>query len=425
MRCFVLVLLVVAVVMVGCSSASNPAVPSETPVKESTCTPGSNDITWGHWLFYVSEDHTSIEAVPIRQAEWHFNITKMVEDEPCDNCLQIGQPQPQPDGTLKVPVSLRHPFPNQPRFTGFDVRGVVMFPATRYWYADGGSMPTTRYPSPFDPTIDPPMFFSWPGDEGGGAVLNPDGYSYYFWPGFEYWWPDDFEPTTDLDAPRYNYQQGEYATDAFPDSTINPYLEFNDGTARRMFKVTDIIHREYHLRFPDGEFVFGYVIQASWWPPDVIPVIHPEEDFPPEANAEDPYITEFTQYAPIDPYIPGSVQDNLFARLKFRLASDDLWIHGATPLMYAPDIQPNSDSDLGMFAADINLAPVAPRIWEGDMFCFLSDDYDIDPYIDGIYPAVLVICSYWKYEEPPQALLGCPYTFHLVEVELLSTGPEE
>jgi hypothetical protein len=60
------------------------------------------------------------------------------------------------------------------------------------------------------------------------------------------------------------------------------------------------VSRTYHIKPPDGAFKFGYIVDASWCPPDVIPVTSPESDFPPEANAEDPVSVEFEQIAPLE-----------------------------------------------------------------------------------------------------------------------------
>ncbi|GAI85496.1 unnamed protein product, partial [marine sediment metagenome] len=63
--------------------------------------------------------------------------------------------------------------------------------------------------------------------------------------------------------------------------------------------MTDEITREYHIALPQGPFTFGYAVDASWWPPDNTPVTTPATDFPPEANAEDPWLIEWEQLLPL------------------------------------------------------------------------------------------------------------------------------
>ena len=116
----------------GCSGPPGMVTPDITPMNLSH-QPLSRQWTWGHWMFHVSGSHDSIAVVPVRDASWHVNVLNFVEKSPCPSCLQIGKLVPQGDGTVKVNVWLSHPFPGQPQFTGFDVQGIAMFPATKYW----------------------------------------------------------------------------------------------------------------------------------------------------------------------------------------------------------------------------------------------------------------------------------------------------
>ena len=244
---------------------------------------------WDYALFRVSEDHLSIERIPYRASSIHVNVTRFVEPPECAQCLTIGKPDIQADGSIKVKVTLRHPFPDQPEFTGFDVRGTVMFPATHYWYGhindvawfnrDEGSL------FGYDHI---PHFFSR-ASHGGGELLNADGFTLYFFPGFE---------IPGFDKPIFKYWKGIHANGPNPDSTINGYKLFTDDTDRRMFLVTDTISRTYHISPPEGEFIFGYVVDASWTWPSVMPVTDPKTQFPPWANAEDGVILDVVQNYP-------------------------------------------------------------------------------------------------------------------------------
>ncbi len=242
----------------------------------------------------------AIEKLPVRTADAHLNVTPFVEPPHCNHCLSIGKPQVQPDGTIKLKVTLRHPFPYQPQYTGFDVRGTIMFPATRFWVSEEGGV-VARYDYWVYDYV--PLYFSR-AEDGGGQLLNADGYTFFLWPGL------DLGPEFQL--PIYNYSKGNYANGPDPDSTVNGYKLFTKDPERRMFQITDIITRTYHIAPPDGEFIFGYVVDASWAQPTVTPVTDPKNDFPFWANAEDGYVIESEQLAPFklgNYYFPNGSYD--------------------------------------------------------------------------------------------------------------------
>lgn len=254
----------------------------------------NNHWDWGCWELCFSEDHTKVEVVPYRDAQYHYCVTKLLEEFPCSNCLSIGKPAVQPDGTVKLKVTLKHPFPTIPKYTGFDVRGMVYFPPTSV-YLTGPYLDYLCYlsfpihevlPSPYSNNL--PLVFSR-ADQGGGELLNPDGYSCYMIPGAIY----------SKDWPIYSYSPPKYSNEPTPFSTINPYKLFASDLERRMFLVTDEITREYHFALPPGAFNFGYAVDASWWPPTTTPVTNPAADFPRAANAEDPWLVEYEQLLPI------------------------------------------------------------------------------------------------------------------------------
>jgi len=246
----------------------------------------SVDWLWNSELFCVSADHTSVKRIPIREGEYHFNVTRLAEPPNCTNCLKIWNLKLQPDGTIKVDVTLRHPFPGTPFYTGFDVRGTMIFPATRYWQRKPMDLGTGDNKPLFQDFI--PLYFSVAQD-GGGQLLNADGFTLYFFPGF-------YIPGFDL--PIFKYIKGQHAFGPDADSTVNGYKVFTNEPDRRMFLTTDVITRTYHIDPPDGEFIFGYVVDACWTPPTKTPVTDPKNDFPPWANCEDGYILNSEEYNP-------------------------------------------------------------------------------------------------------------------------------
>ena len=253
---------------------------------------------WGSYTVRISEDRMEAEIVPCRTSTLHLNVNPFVEGPLCPNCLTIGNFQPQGDGTFKLTVWLRHPFPGHPEYTGFDVRGIVVFKATDYmktWNYDIATSPNDLL------MVFPLLNFSDP-NKGGAAILNPDGYTFYLNPLLEYEDDNWEEP-----PPILNYSKGKRAIGDSPDSTINAYKLFSDGSSRRMFKTTDYISRTYHIKPPEepGPFEFGYVVHACWAQPTTTPVTKPETDFPVVANCEDPWSVTIEQLQPIDYGVAG------------------------------------------------------------------------------------------------------------------------
>jgi len=283
---YIICLYISILIICGCSKIDNILSTNETIQPIAGEIQQRTDWVWDAGLYYVSETHTSIERLPYRMGNLHFNVTKLVEPPNCYNCLNIGKLTIQPDGTIKFNVTLRHPFPNTPMYTGFDVRGTIIFPATKYWKREppwifkvsGGTLFEN-----FDP------FYFSRAEDGGGQLLNADGFTFYFFPGFN---------VPGFDLPIFKYKKGKYAVGKDPDSTVNGYKVFTNDPDRRMFLVTDMITRTYHISPPDGEFTFGYVVDACWTPPTKTPVTDPKNDFPFWANCEDGYIIKSEQMNP-------------------------------------------------------------------------------------------------------------------------------
>ena len=282
---FVFNSIIALLILAGCSGLNQPTQPaSNLSEYNATVGNGPERITWQYALFQVSQDHSAIQEVPLRTSDWHINVNTFIEPPKCNHCMTIGQPQIQPDGSMKVSVMLSHPFPNQPEYTGFDVRGIVVFNATRYWKMEPFGVYSGNEEFYYDGYL--PLYFSL-GEDGGAELLNADGYTLYLNPGLDAYphWPIT------------KYSKGKHAYGPDPDSTINGYRVFTKDPERRMFLVTDTISRIYHIDPPDGEFYFGYVVDASWMPPSKMPVTDPAVDFPYWANMEDGYVTEFEQTA--------------------------------------------------------------------------------------------------------------------------------
>jgi hypothetical protein len=374
---YVLITLILLLTICGCSSNGSGILPDEEvsdPLPQFML-PQSNRCAWDIGLYRVSEDHMTIERLPNRTADWHINVNYFVEPPFCNHCLMVGKPQIQPDGTLKVKVILSHPLPGQPQYTGFDVRGTIMFPATRYWKANF-SMRTIYQYHVFDDYI--PLWFSR-AEDGGGQLLNADGFTFYLFPGL------DFGP--EFEQPIFNYSKGQHAYGPDPDSTVNGFKLFTKDPERRMFLTTDMISRTYHIEPPDGEFTFGYVIDASWVQPTTTPVTDPKTDFPYYANCEEGYFLESEQ---LEPFKTGGTYGGYYVtRIKlYGYPEATMW--DMRSLLFCPDIAPS------YLLKVKGVANTGAADWENEG--------------SGFYSASLRV-NEWTYDAPPGEYLALILTF--------------
>ena len=367
-----LILFTLVLALCGCSNAHDAIAPSNNG--DASIRPANIVLAqphrwnWGTWLFYIDQTHTRLQILPWRESNLHYNVTSFVEGPPCPTCLATGPVQPQGDGTLKIDVTLKHPFPGMPYYTGFDVRGVVIFPATRHWLLDSNDFHLRAYiPGEWDdPTPYTDFAFSR-AENGGGQLLNADGYSYYFSPRF----PEVKKP------PICNYEKGKFATgsDDELDSTVNPYLQFHNIDERRIFTCDGVITRTYHIQPPQGAFKFGYVVDASWVPPTKTPVTDPATDFPDMANAEDGYTLGVQQVKPIHQGV-GSGANVIQWKLRHRIGYPELGLVFA--YVIAPDFWGENDDWL------VN---AWFRFEKSGIFPYLGEWEDIDPWTTIVWIA--------------------------------------
>ena len=140
-------LLVVAMLTFGCAhAAENPLTPTENDLSVAGVAQ-SRDVDvhdphmlWGQWMFYFNEDHTSVDVVPLRQARLHLNALKFLESY-CADCLQITKIKNNGDSTIDLTVRITHPFAGHPEYTGFDVKGIIMFNGSYEYEYSGGTPP--------------------------------------------------------------------------------------------------------------------------------------------------------------------------------------------------------------------------------------------------------------------------------------------
>jgi hypothetical protein len=271
----VLIVLVVAVILIGCSSGGNntfPVVPDgDNSIPEISGTSdaynaseGNSHYLLAYGLICVDVENPcgpKIEIIPVREGEIHLNILKFLEGAPCYGCFTIaGFEFPQP-GILNVDIRVDHPFGNL-LYSVFDVRGIIMFQGSHEFPVAGKSISDQAL--------------------GDGALLNADGYTAL------YNGSTITAPVGDLQK----YYAGKLSTPTIPNSDINGYKYFiTDDLAnnRNAFFAGSTDTQTFSLKLPTGPFVLGYAVDANWWTPISEPVDDPLIDFGINANCPEPW----------------------------------------------------------------------------------------------------------------------------------------
>ena len=270
MQKFVIVVIGMTII-VGCA-ARNPVAPETgKPGIQYQLHSSSDDPhrMWGQWKFFISANHDHVDVVPEREGRFHLNALKFLESY-CSDCLKITGIKNNGDGTIDLTVQITHPFKGFPQYTGFDVKGIIMF--------NGSHVIDTLHSGPELGLPNPTCLVSWL-ELGDPQVLNPDGYTLR--------WSPSYNSGSSL--PIFNYWKGHYAT-GDPNADLNAYLDFYSTVDRHMFAVDSSVSRTYKIWLPAGKpLIAGYAVEACWEPPTTTPVTDPLTDFPPSANQPEPY----------------------------------------------------------------------------------------------------------------------------------------
>jgi hypothetical protein len=269
-------------------------------------------IPWGYYELMIARDGSSAEVIPTRSAEdilwgYHINVVKFLETEPCTNCLWLSNIHLLPNEDVSVDVNLKHPF-TDPIWTGFDVRGIIMFPSSQIFMDNNLRMQAGMDPFPEDMWRYRISNHDMYGD---AELVNADGWTTawssqkndYGW----YSWCIYFTPP--YEAPIYNYYPGKFASGDNL-STLSAFKRFQSTEVRHMFEVGKTVTRTYVIRPPaSGPIKASYAVYAHWFPADNVPVTDPASDFGPRANSPLPYEFYITQDSPLDPDEPDNVSD--------------------------------------------------------------------------------------------------------------------
>jgi hypothetical protein len=296
MRTGIIVLIIaLSVAMVSCS-ATEFTTPDSTGIAGATnrITAESDRWVWGNWRMHVPADHSSIEVIPVRSADLHYNVKMLLEQAPCDTCIWVSKFVNNGDGTISVDVKIRHPYPGNTYYTGFDVRGIFHTQAS--YYFPEPNLPGIGHYIPTLETGDP-------------QLLNPDGYTKAYYPS-AYPWPPIFkyQPDGDLGGTFEGEEWGWVPP-------YMPFINYYSSEVRRHFASNAVVTRTYHIALPPGEWDFGYTVDACWAAPTVFPVTDIETDFPKQANTLKCYRLDAFMSGPLVGNSPSTLTVRAYSHL--------------------------------------------------------------------------------------------------------------
>lgn len=348
---FMLFLLILATITVSCTGANNSLSPDlnnngATGVKGAV-NQDSGRYLWSYQEISINPDTMEYEMIPVRNTQNHFNILGMLEAPTCVQCVKITSFNVAPNGHWLLDLRLTHPSTN-PMFTGFDVRGIVMFNGS-YTFPESGFIVS-------DPSL------------GDGAVVDPDGYT------------DLYSPATGTGL--HGYIPGKLSNGS-PSATLNGYEMFITdipNNTRNMFVADSFATQSLEIVPPTGGFVLGYALDANWKFPTTTPVTDPAKDFPPEANCPEPWKVQ-AQVLPIgDGFTELGGEADLKVEVFFHTKEPAL-VQVEIPALFSGMVDSTTPENMqpGKFEYKpliVNTAPAAPGEYPG-MVLVTTGDGDV------------------------------------------------
>lgn len=432
-----LILAEILLLFIGClGGKENPSEPSvykdSVPGQLSGPTGkvevANTPMLWGFYQVIYDSSRGVIEAKPLRGPALTLNVVNFLQ--PPQGSLAnmlisvLDDSAFYTKGRMDIRVILKHPFPSQPTYTGFDVCGVFLTEGSFSSAADSG----LTYA---DPSVDPTM-------------LNPDGYTRWM------------NPKEFLTGNIFGYEPGWWGTSESSENsgflagaTLNPYKYFAQGlspsssisswlknqasiTNRGMFPAGATCSRDYELLFPIVNnklvFIFNYAVIANWAPPLVDPPVNPITDFPITANARYPLHiigTDNSQayYTPEDAggYLQFKV--NIFdwdAVLggstvpqqvsKFMVWSDEPLVPGGFVKIMSEEVEWNSGFTASTSVATIDIPGAVPER-DGDMHVWIAVESSNPSSYDQSLNAKVPDDPIASYIMLPVNVKNCPKAF--------------
>lgn len=242
--------------LIGCSGGGNTALPAvdENPSAGREIA-SNNRILISVGEVNISEDRRTVDIIPNRDLAMHLNILPFIEH--CSDCLWFSDFIIYSPNEFSCDIKLKHPLPNLPQYTVFDMRFIFITDAD---YTFPGSGVKISF------------------DGSNPRLMNPSGFTTLFN-------PNDF-PYNEA-SPIFSYFPGIISFGDEFSATLNPFIAFGRENPRRMIASGEEDHRRARLNVPSGPLKFGYAVDACWEEVDTWD--DPLNDFPPEANCNEAY----------------------------------------------------------------------------------------------------------------------------------------
>ena len=281
----------------ACSSGTDPVSVNADEPAVSEARSNAGYIPWAACDFVIARDGSEWEVSPNRMASatwgYHLNAVKLLEVSPGRNCIRIEKIEVLDNGDLAVDISITHPY-DHPCYTGFDVRGIIMFPASQL--ASDPELYEQKYGKP--PRH---WHYKWSSYlKGDAELMNPDGRTTLWAPDYGYLYHPETNYELEDGFPIFDYYEGWMASgEDF--GIVNGFRHYYSNETRHMFEVNETVTRTFIIRPPaEGPIEASYSVYAHWVEPSVLPITDPATDFPPEANSPLPYEFWIEQLRPID-----------------------------------------------------------------------------------------------------------------------------
>lgn len=278
-----LLITLILLLAVGCSGRTgDPATPGLAGSGINHPVNHSSSHLWGVWNVEIDQETHDVEIIPVRGADYAVDIVKFLQPPQAPgNLLQINlDPSSDfPNGYVVVDVTLVHPFPGYKKFSGFDVRGIVISNGSLFGIADNGII--------------------YGGDEA-ITLNNADGMTRWYNPveflsqGSIWGFTEgalgskDYAFTGTLNSYKY-FCSGLDATASLGEFFNDP----GNPNPRGVFYNSDSNTRRYELQFPIiggfPVFKFQYAIQANWETPLIDPPDNVPDDFSLSANSAEAF----------------------------------------------------------------------------------------------------------------------------------------
>jgi len=112
----------VLLTILGLGCVSSATAPSLIPLTEQGSARESTHIPWGSWAISLDPESGRASAVPIRDADFHVDVTSRLEPPYCDTCLQIIISAWDPaERVADITMVLKNPT----NLTGYDVKAII------------------------------------------------------------------------------------------------------------------------------------------------------------------------------------------------------------------------------------------------------------------------------------------------------------